>query len=590
LAAALLVLPLGQGELFAQQAPPPGQGGLQNNPYSGQYAPGQQPGYGQPQYAQPQYAQPQYAQPQYGQPQYAQPQYTQPQYAQPQSAQPQYAQPQSAQPQYAPDQYAQPQYAPDQQPGYGQPQSAQPQPYGQQPYAQQPYPGSGQTYPQQGYGQEQPSAQPTVQPLSAEQLEQLVAPIALYPDTLVAQVLAASTYPAQVAEADQWRQAQGDASPYEIAGGADVQNWDPSVKALTAFPQVLAEMDGNLGWMTDLGNAYYNQPQDLLEAVQGMRQRAEAAGNLQSTPQEQVSNDQGNLELAPVNPQMVYVPMYNPWGVYGQPISPYPGFSQLGALGSFFGSSPIRYGLGIAMTAFSHTTWGWPGWGLNWLLQSVLFHQVPYSSHGNMVAGRGLPQGGLRAGPAQGAIARMPNSYVGPRGGNNMTPGPGFAGQGLAGQGSARQPDRYAGTRPGEAPNRGYQTPGAGYTRQPMVAYNHLQAPVSRPQPSSRPDSRPPGYGSGFYSGTGQGQGNPSQAYRAPTAGFQRGDSGGRPSGAFMNKGFAGPSGKPAHSNGFHPFGGGHAPKSPSAGKNFSGGHSGGGGHSSAHGSSKGHH
>ncbi len=91
-------------------------------------------------------------------------------------------------------------------------------------------------------------------------------PIALYPDPLVAQVLTASTYPAQVADADRWRQAQGYAPAEQIAGGADAQNWDPSVKALTAFPQVLAEMDRNMRWTTDLGNAYYNQPQDILQA------------------------------------------------------------------------------------------------------------------------------------------------------------------------------------------------------------------------------------------------------------------------------------------------------------------------------------
>jgi hypothetical protein len=108
-------------------------------------------------------------------------------------------------------------------------------------------------YQQQGNGQ-------VVQPLNAVRLQQLVAPIALYPDALVALVLTASTYPAQVTDADRWRQMQGDASSEQIAAGADVQNWDPSVKALTAFPQVLAQMDGNLPWTTDLGNAYYNQP------------------------------------------------------------------------------------------------------------------------------------------------------------------------------------------------------------------------------------------------------------------------------------------------------------------------------------------
>ena len=128
----------------------------------------------------------------------------------------------------------------------------------------------------------------------------------------------------------------------QIAAGADAQNWDPSVKALTAFPQVLGEMDRNMRWTTDLGTAYYNQPQDILQAVQEMRQRAQAAGNLQSTPQETVNYDQGNIEVAPANPQVVYVPAYNPWVVYGQPISPYPGFSLLGALGSFFGHRRYR--------------------------------------------------------------------------------------------------------------------------------------------------------------------------------------------------------------------------------------------------------
>ena len=155
-------------------------------------------------------------------------------------------------------------------------------------FAQQAYPDPDQLYPQQNYG----PALTRAQPLDAGQLEQLVAPIALYPDALVAQVLAASTYPGQIADADLWRQAQRYGSPEQIAAGADVQNWDPSVKALTAFPQVLAQMDRNLQWTTDLGNAYYNQPQDVMEAVQVMRRRARAAGTLESTPQQAVYYDQ----------------------------------------------------------------------------------------------------------------------------------------------------------------------------------------------------------------------------------------------------------------------------------------------------------
>jgi len=190
--------------------------------------------------------------------------------------------------QYPPDRQsgsAQPGY---QQPGYEQPGESQPQQYGQQPYDQPSSP-QGQPDPQQGDGQNYEQGYGQRQPLNAQALEQLVAPIALYPDSLVAQVLTASTYPAQVGDADRWLRAQGNATSDQIVMGADSQPWDPSVKALTAFPQVLAQMDQNLRWTTDLGNAYYNQPQDVLQAVQVMRQRAQAAGNLRSTPQETVN-------------------------------------------------------------------------------------------------------------------------------------------------------------------------------------------------------------------------------------------------------------------------------------------------------------
>jgi hypothetical protein len=475
LAMALLLLPMGQVDLFAQQAP-----------YNGQYAPYPQSGYGQPQ---PYYGQQPYAQQSYGQQPYGQ------------------------------------------------------QPYTQQPYQQQSYPAPVQAYPQQGYGQ--------VQPLNAQQLEQLVAPIALYPDTLLAQVLTASTYPMEVEDAGRWRQAWANAYSDQVAAGANVQPWDPSVKALTAFPQVLAEMGQNVQWTTELGNAYYNQPQDLLEAVQVMRQRAQAAGNLESTPQESVSYNQGNIELAPVNPQVIYLPAYNPWTAYGEPVSPYPGFSLLGALGSFVGPS-AEFGLGIAMTAFTRMSWGWLGWGLSWLTQSVLFHQSSYFSHSNTVADWGFRNGGPRAFSQRGAGAY------------------GYS------QGPARS--AYMGNRPAEGYSRGYQTPGGGYAR-PQEAYNRVQPMASRPQPYGRSSY---GYGSSFASRAAESYGSrpgavlgsSMQAYRAPAEGFQRGDFGGRSASAFTGKGFGQSYGKPAHSGGFHPFGGGHAPKSFSGGK-----HSGGGGH-----------
>lgn len=170
---------------------------------------------------------------------------------------PQYAQP-APQNGYTQPQY-QPQAPPDQQPQYAPQYSAPQQPYPQQAYPdQQPY-----STPASPYAQQDESQAPApAQALSAEDLEQLLAPIALYPDALLAQVLAASTYPAQVAVADQWLQqmrAQGYSSPDQIAAGANAQSsWDPSIKALIAFPDVLDMMNHDLQWTANLGNAYYN--------------------------------------------------------------------------------------------------------------------------------------------------------------------------------------------------------------------------------------------------------------------------------------------------------------------------------------------
>src|ERR1035438_5400278 len=270
----------------------------------------------------------------------------------------------------------------------------QQQPYGDQSQYSDSQNHAGQ-YPDLGEAYDQ-SRQPA-QFFAPEQLEQLVAPIALYPDTLIAQILAAATYPAQVVAADNWLRALGYASPEQIAAGANSQTtWDPSVKALTAFPQVLAMMDRDVQWATGLGNAYYNQPQDVLQTVQVLRRRAEAAGNLQDTPQQSVTENQGYIQVAPVN-ETVYVPAYNPWQVYGQPVSPYPGFSLLDTIGSvassLVGSGAVRFGAGVALNAFSGMSFGWLGWALDWLTQSVLYHDSNYYSRSTSVAHWGNGRG-----------------------------------------------------------------------------------------------------------------------------------------------------------------------------------------------------
>jgi uncharacterized membrane protein YgcG len=528
-------------------------------------------------------------------------------YAQPQQADPPQRQ-LHAQLQYAP----QPEpYVPQAQPYASQEQAYPPQqqPDPQQQYTQQPYADPGQDDPQYAQQPQQPA-----QPFAAEQLEQLVAPIALYPDALVAQILAASTYPAQVAAADNWLRSQGYATPDQIAYGADAQtNWDPSVKALTAFPQVLDLMNHDLRWTTDLGNAYYNQPQDILQTIQVMRQRAEDAGTLQSTPQEVVSNNQGYIQLAPVNPQVVYVPAYNPWSAYGQPVSPYPGFSftgALGAIGSFVGNG-MRFGAGIGMAAFSHTPFGWAGWALNWLASSILFHQSPYSSQSTSVAHWGNSRSGYYGSQTAG-INRTPNGYNRPQQGYNRAANGYAQGNGYGTSGFTRPPlrtpENYAYNHQVEAPNRAYA---GSYVRPAVRDYTyHPQQQLSQP---ARQQSyvRPGGYGNGFYSNSQQAYAarpatpyaGQQQAYRAPASSYQRNNYTQRSyadrsyanQGSYSGgRGYAESYAKQEKSGGSHMFGGGHGeesphysykaprmPKAPKAPRMSGGGHrSGGGGHS----------
>jgi hypothetical protein len=287
---------------------------------------------------------------------------------------------------------------------YGQPQYQQ-APDDQQQYSYQPDLNSDPAWgvPDQGPA---PSYQPQ-QALSPDRLEQMVAPIALYPDNLVSMVLAASTYPAEISSADQWLHTQGGAPPEQIAAGANAQtSWDPSVKGLTAFPQVLDTLAQNLQWTTDLGNAYYNQPQDVMQTIQVMRGRAQAAGNLQDTPQQEVVVDQGEIQIAPPTPEIVYVPQYNPWAVYGQPVSPYPDFDWVGAVGSAVGNALIGWGPGIAMDAFAVTPFGWMGWGLDWFSHAIYFGNDVWCPRGYAGRDWGFAHGGARYWGYHGEMAR----------------------------------------------------------------------------------------------------------------------------------------------------------------------------------------
>jgi hypothetical protein len=267
---------------------------------------------------------------------------------------------------------------------------------------------------------------PTYTPQSPEQLQQLVAPIALYPDSLVAEVLAASTFPEEVVEADRWLKAHPGLTGEALAAEVNQQPWDASVKALTAFPSVLGNMDSNLSWTSSLGDAYYNQPQDVMAAVQVMRQRARAAGTLQSTPQQAVVAQGPDIDIEPVNPDLVYVPEYDPWAVYGAPIFPWPGWYAYP--GIWFGGPYLSFGIGFPIGFFAGFAWGWPHWGCNWRGHYVLFNHgryfsrsVTFFNRANFYRGGGRfgARGAFRAGAAgRGAAAGRFNAAPRPFGGN----------------------------------------------------------------------------------------------------------------------------------------------------------------------------
>jgi hypothetical protein len=215
--------------------------------------------------------------------------------------------------------------------------------------------------------------------LPPEQLHKLVAPIALYPDALVAQILAASAYPTQIVVANRMVRANPDLKGQDLAKEVDQQDWDPSVKALVEFPTVLANLDRDLSWTSELGQAYQNQQDDVMQAVQYMRHKAYDAGNLRSTPQQRVYEQGPNVDIQPADPDLVYVPAYNPAYVYGYPVGLWPGFYPWWG----FGGPYISFGFGFPISPFFGFGWGWHGWGIGWGFHGgVFFGGHPWAFRG----------------------------------------------------------------------------------------------------------------------------------------------------------------------------------------------------------------
>ncbi len=221
--------------------------------------------------------------------------------------------------------------------------------------------------------------------LNPQQLDNLVAPIALYPDPLLGQVLVASTYPVELVEAQQWLQTHGDLRGQQLTDAARQQEWDASVQALVAMPDVLAKLTQDIRWTTDLGNAFLARQADVMSAVQRMRARAQANGRLQSNAQETVTTEQQDgqsaIQIVPADPQVIYVPTYDPAYVWGPPLwgyyppLVYPGF------GFWFGPGiDIGFCFG-GWGGWGFGGWGW-GWGPNWFGRSIFVNNFFFHHYG----------------------------------------------------------------------------------------------------------------------------------------------------------------------------------------------------------------
>jgi Protein of unknown function (DUF3300) len=200
-----------------------------------------------------------------------------------------------------------------------------------------------------------------------DQLDSLVAPIALYPDPLLAQVLVASTYPLELIQLQQWLPKHNDLKDKALVEAVEKEDWDPSIQAMAPLPDVVKQLAENIKWTTDLGNAFLAQQSDVMDAVQRMRMKAKDAGNLKSTEQQKVETktieSKTVVVIEQAQPQVIYVPSYNPTVVYGPPVYPYPPIVYPPA-GAVVAGMAISFGIGMAMGAAWGGGWGYnSGWG-----------------------------------------------------------------------------------------------------------------------------------------------------------------------------------------------------------------------------------
>ena len=322
-------------------------------------------------------------------------------------------------------------------------------------------------------------------PFSAADLDSLVAPIALYPDELVAQVLGAATYPDQITEAYDWLQSNNGLQGQELMSAINDQSWDDAVKAICMFPSVLNMMYDNLAWTSALGEAAAMQQGDVMAAVQRMRAKAFQAGNLTTTREIKVVQQSPDvIVIQPANPQVVYVPTFNPTVIYGAPVV-VPGFSSVG-----LAPAPIMsFGSGIALGSMMNPRWGWGwnGWGMHWGRGNIYFRNRVYMGNPYW---RGRPPGfyrgfrppfypprpprpGFRPPPSPGVRPpTFPSASTRPP--RPVPPiAPPVGGRPVGGGGGGRPPGGGAGGRPPGGRPTTQPAPGPGTTR-----------PARQPRPS----------------------------------------------------------------------------------------------------------
>lgn len=444
------------------------------------------------------------------------------------------------------------------------PDSPPPPSYQQQPptsYQQQPPPADQQQPPS-------PGKPPDAPRLSPQDLSNLVAPIALYPDMLLSEVLAASTYPLELTQAQQWMQQNPSLRGPQLVDAAKQQNWDPSVQALVAFPDVMNLLTRDIQWTTDLGNAFLAQQADVMDAIQHLRAAARDSGRLTNTPQQRVTYEQENgqsaIVIQPTDPQVVYAPVYNPAYVWGPPVYgaypplayPAPGYGIYFGVGAFLG------GLFTGLLSFG----GW-GWGLSWLTHGLFLNGLFFSHFGfHGYSGYGFHPGGSYV--TRAPWVHDPGHRLGVPYGNH------FAGARYAGRSYNTGRSAYAGSN--------YHSGSEGGSRQ-MEAYRGLTARGATTNTAR-------GGASGFQS-----------RYAAPAGNSYRGGNNYRAGGSYRS-GFEGSGGRaesarssanfssshysaPKSSSHFAGGGGGHSHSSSGGGHSHSSGggghsHSGGGGHS----------